>query len=62
MLDAAGGRPATVYGLEDGSVAYFAPNAENFCEAGELKEAELAAAQRVLVERGVSDMVPLACG
>ena len=30
--------------------------------AGQLKEAELAAAQQVLVERGVSDMVPLACG
>ena len=62
LLDATGGRPATIYEFADGSVAYFAPEAPDFREAGELKGKDLAAAQRVLVERGVSDMVPLACG
>ena len=54
LLAATGGRTATVYEFADGSVAYFAPNADDFCEAGELKDDDLAAAQRILDERGVS--------
>ena len=48
LLAATGGRTATVYEFADGSVAYFAPDADYFCEAGELKGDDLAAAQRVL--------------
>ena len=51
LLSATGGRTATVYEFADGSVAYFAPDADDFCEAGELKGDDLAAAQRVLTVR-----------
>ena len=37
-----------------GSVAYLAPEAPEFCEAGELKGEVLASAQRILDERGMS--------
>ena len=51
LLAATGGRPATIYEFADGSVAYFAPEAPDFREAGELRGADLAAAQRVLAVR-----------
>ncbi len=51
LLAATGGRPATVYEFADGSVAYFVPDADDFCEAGELKGDDLAAALRVLTVR-----------
>ena len=54
LPDATGGRPATIYEFADGSVAYFAPEAPDFREAGELKGKDLAAAQRILDERGIS--------
>ena len=54
LLAATGGWTATVYEFADGSVAYFAPEADDFCEAGELEDDDLAAAQRILDERGVS--------
>ena len=54
LLDATGGRPATIYEFADGSVAYFAPDAPDFKEAGELKGEDLASAQRILDEREVS--------
>ena len=47
-------REATVYEFADESIAYFAPDAPDFQESGELKGADLAAAQRVLDERGGS--------
>ena len=52
LWDATGGRPATIYEFADGSVAYFAPDADDFCEAGELKGDALAKAVRVLDARG----------
>ena len=54
LLAATGGRTATIYEFADGSVAHFTPDAPDFCEAGELKCDELAAAQRILDERGIS--------
>ena len=54
LLDATGGRPATIYEFADGSVAYFAPDATDFRETGELKGDGLAAAQRILDDRGIS--------
>ena len=48
LLDATGGRTANIYQFACGSVAYFAPDAPDFCEAGELKGDDLAAAQRIL--------------
>ena len=51
---ATGGCTATVYEFAGGSVAYFAPEAPDFAEAGEMKGDELAAARRVLDEKGVS--------
>ena len=48
LRDATGGRTANIYQFACGSVAYFAPDAPNFLEAGELKGDDLAAAQRVL--------------
>ena len=50
LLKATGGRMATIYEFACGSVAYFAPDAPDFAEAGELKGDVLAAAQRVLDE------------
>lgn len=49
-----GGCPATIYEFAGGSVAYFAPDAPDVAEAGELKGDALAAARRVLDEMGVS--------
>ena len=54
LRHATGGRPATIYEFADGSIAYFAADALDFREASELKGEELAAAQRILDERGVS--------
>ena len=53
LRDATGGCAATIYQFGCGSVAYFAPDAPDFQEAGELKGDDLAAAQRVLDARGV---------
>ena len=51
LRDATGGCAATIYQFGCGSVAYFAPDAPDFQEAGELKGDDLAAAQRVLDAR-----------
>ena len=51
LLAATGGRTANIYEFADGSVAYFAPDADDFCEAGELKGDDIAAALRVLTVR-----------
>ena len=53
LLGATGGWPATIYEYADGSAAYFAPDAADFAKTGELKGKELAAAQRILDERGL---------
>ena len=45
---------ANIYQFACGSVAYFAPDAPDFAEAGELKGDNLAAAQRILDERDIS--------
>ena len=47
LLAATGGRTATIYEYHAGSVAYFTPEAPDFREAGELKGADLAAAQDI---------------
>ena len=52
LLGATGGRPATLYELAGGSVAYFGPEAPDFQESGELKGDDFAAAQRVLDVKG----------
>ena len=54
LLEATGGRTAIIYEYHAGSIAYFAPNAPDFAEAEELKGDDLAAAQQILDERGVS--------
>ena len=54
LREATGGRTANIYQFACGSVAYFAPDAPDFQEAGELKGDALAAAQRILDEREVS--------
>ena len=48
---ATGGCTATVYEFPSGSVAYFATDAPDFAEAGELKGDDLAAGQHLLNER-----------
>ena len=48
LRDATGGRTANIYQFACGSVAYFAPDAPDFQEAGELKGDNLARALRVL--------------
>ena len=48
LRHATGGRPANIYQFACGSVAYFAPDAPDFQEAGELKGEDLAKAVRVL--------------
>ena len=53
LRDATGGCTANIYQFACGSVAYFAPDAPDFAEAGELKDDDLAAAQRILDERGI---------
>ena len=54
LWDATGGRTANIYQFACGSVAYFAPDAPDFQEAGELKGDALAIALRVLDGRGVA--------
>ena len=54
LRDATGGCTATIYQFSCGSVAYFAPDAPDFQEAGELKGEYLAVALRVLDSRGKS--------
>ena len=58
LLEATGGRTANIYQFACGSVAYFAPEAPDFEEAGELKGDDLAAAQRILDERGIPGGIP----
>ena len=53
LRDATGGRRATIYQFACGSVAYFAPDAPDFQEAGELKGDALAKAVRILNGSGV---------
>ena len=52
LWDATGGRTANIYQFSCGSVAYFAPDAPDFQEAGELKGDALDKALRVLDARG----------
>ena len=52
LRDATGGRTANIYQFSCGSVAYFAPDAPDFQEAGELKGDDLDKALRVLDARG----------
>ena len=54
LRDATGGCAATIYQFSCGSVAYFAPDAPDFQEAGELKDEGLTAAQGILDERVIS--------
>ena len=51
LRDATGGRTANIYQFAGGSVAYFAPDAPDFQEAGELKGDALDKALRVLDAR-----------
>ena len=53
LLDATGGWTANIYEFADESIAYFAPEATDFREAGELTDEYLAAAQRILDDRGI---------
>ena len=53
LRDATGGRTANIYQFAGGSVAYFAPDAPDFCESGELKGDDLAKAVRILNGSGV---------
>ena len=53
LLEATGGRPATIYEYHAGSVAYFAPEAPDFAEAGELKNDDLVTARQLLAKRGL---------
>ena len=52
LRDTTGGCTSSIYQFGCGSVAYFAPDAPDFQEAGELKGDDLAAALRVLDARG----------
>ena len=52
LLAASSGRAATVYECADGSVSYLAPDADDFCEAGEMKDDDLAVVQQILDEMG----------
>ena len=54
MRDATGGRTANIYQFACGSVAYFAPEAPDFQEAGELKGDALGKVLRVLDARGMA--------
>ena len=53
LRDATGGRTATIYEFADGSVAYFAPEAPDFQEAGEFTGDDLTRGLRVLDAMGV---------
>ena len=59
LRHATGGCTATIYEFPDGSVAYFAPDAPDFLDAGELKGHALAAAQQILNESCVSGGNPV---
>ena len=48
LRDATGGRTANIYQFACGSVAYFAPDAPDFQEAGELKGDAMEKAVRIL--------------
>ena len=52
LSDAEGGRTANIYQFGCGSVAYLAPDAPDFQEAGELKGDALGRALRILDVRG----------
>ena len=52
LRDATGGRTANIHQFSCGSVAYFAPDAPDFQEAGKLKDAYLTRGLRVLDLRG----------
>ena len=52
LRDATGGCTANIYQFSSGSVAYFAPDAPDFQEAGKLKGDDLDKALRVLDARG----------
>ena len=54
LREATGGCTATIYQFSCGSVAYFAPDAPDFQEAGELKGDDLAKAVRILNTRGMA--------
>ena len=54
LLEATAGRSAIIYEFADRSVAYFAPDAPDFAEAGELKGYALPVAQRIIDERGIA--------
>ena len=58
LLDAAGGRPSMTYKYDAESIAYFAPEPSDFAETGELKGEDLAAAERITDERGLSGGTP----
>ena len=58
LLETTGDRTAIIYEYHAGSVAYFAPEAPDFAEAGELKGDDLAATQRILDERGLAGGTP----
>ena len=45
---ATGGRPAIIYEFAGGSIAYFAPDAPDFKEAGDLEDVALERAVRIL--------------
>ena len=53
LLSATGGSVAIIYEYHAGSVAYFAPDASDFAEAGELKGSDPATARRILDERAL---------
>ena len=53
LRDATGGRTANIYQFACGSVAYFAPEAPDFQEAGELKGDDLEKAVQILNGSGV---------
>ena len=53
LRDATGGRTANIYQFACGSVAYFAPDAPDFREAGELTDDDIVRALRVLDDRGI---------
>ncbi|MYC05565.1 MAG: hypothetical protein F4X57_00005, partial [Chloroflexi bacterium] len=53
LLSATGGSVAIIYEYHAGSVAYFAPDAPDFADAGELKGDDLATARRIFDERAL---------
>ena len=53
MRNATGGQPANIYQFACGSVVYFAPDAPDFQETGEIAGDDLDRALRVLDARGV---------